>query len=185
MGSLAVILALVGCSDDQPKTASKEALTQEQPEAVPASSTPTPNSVTPTEAQETKKEDPKKEDPKEEESKVDTTVFVYAESVDVTDARDITQHIDIVVHMSNELTPGLATQHVFTQAYDFLQQKDIQGTKTVTIGVMQGDLRISQITIDVSKFKAGEHLVKSVLDASTIDKMNDDVKEFGKVMNLW
>lgn len=182
MGVLALILALVGCSDGQPQTeaepqtASQEAVTQEQqPEAIQATSAPSPDSVTSTETKE----------PKKEESKIDTSVFVYAESVDVTDARDITQHINVVVHMSTEPTPGLATQHVFSQAYDFLQQEDIQGAKTVTIGVMQGDLRISQITIDVSKFTAGDNIIKSVLDASNIDKMIDEVKEYGKVMNLW
>lgn len=120
-----------------------------------------------------------------EETKIDTSAFIYAKNVDVTDARNITKHIDLVVHMNEGPTPGLATQHVFIQTYDFLQQDDIIGADSITIGIMQGDFRISQITVDLTKFEAGENLINSVLQASKIDKMNDDVKEYGKVMELW
>lgn len=116
---------------------------------------------------------------------INTSVFVYAEKVDVTDARDITEHINLAVFMSDKLTTGLATQHVISQAYDFLQQDDIKGAKTVTIGVMSGKFRVAQFTVDMNKFKAGEHLINSVLDASEIDKMYPEVQEYGKVMELW
>lgn len=119
------------------------------------------------------------------EPSIDTSVFVYAEKVDVTDAREITDHLDLVVYMSEKLTPGLATQHVLTQAYDFLQQKDLVGTKTVTIGVMNGDFRVSQFTVDLQKFKPENEIITSVLNASTIDKMDDAVKEYGNAMELW
>lgn len=125
------------------------------------------------------------EKPTEKTDGIETSVFVYATKVDVTDARDITQHIDLVVHMNEQVKPGLATQHVFTQAYDFLQQDDIKGAKTITIGVMSGKFRVAQITVDMSKFKPEEHLIKSVLKASTIDKMYPEVKDYGKVMELW
>ncbi|WP_339267704.1 hypothetical protein MKY48_27410 [Paenibacillus sp. FSL W8-0187] len=124
-------------------------------------------------------------DSEEDESLIDTSVFAYAMKVDVTDSRDITEHIDLVVHMKDSVKPGLATQHVFTQAYDFLQQDDIKGAKTVTIGIMSGDHRVTQITVDAPKFKPEEHLIKSVLGASTIDKMYPEVKEYGQVMELW
>lgn len=38
-------------------------------------------------------------------------MVVHAKSVDVNDIRELTQHIDVVVHMHEELTAGLATQH--------------------------------------------------------------------------
>lgn len=121
------------------------------------------------------------------EGNVDTSVYVYAEKVEVTDARDITNHLNLVVHMSKEPTPGLATQHVFSQTYDFLQQDDITGADTVTIGVMQSDIRIAQITIDVKKFVPvdTEPMIQCVLKAATIDKMSNEVKEFGKTMEIW
>lgn len=118
-------------------------------------------------------------------SNIDTSVFSYAESVDVTDSRDTAKHIDVVVHMSDELTPELATQHVFKQAYDFLQQADIKGAETVTIGVMNGDFRVAQITVDTAKFKAGENYFQSVMKASKIDKMNPEVKTYGKETGNW
>ncbi|MGG4092076.1 hypothetical protein [Paenibacillus lautus] len=133
----------------------------------------------------TEDESPSIKDKEEVESLIDTSGFVYATKVDVTDSRDITEHIDVVVHMKDSVKPGLATQHVFTQAYDFLQQDDIKGAKSVTIGVMSGDHRVSQITVDASKFKAEEHLIKSVLSASTIDKMYPEVEEYGQIMELW
>ncbi|UNK20450.1 hypothetical protein MNQ98_10735 [Paenibacillus sp. N3/727] len=121
----------------------------------------------------------------DQEPKIDTAVFVYADKVDITDSRDITEHIDVVVHMKEEVKPGLATQHVFTQTYEFLQQKDIEGANTITIGVMSGDLRVAQITVNLSEFKAGDHFINSVLEASKIDKMTDEVKEYGNTMELW
>lgn len=127
----------------------------------------------------------KQEEPRKEKSKINTSVFAYAKSVNVTDARDITKHIDLIVNMSEEPTQGLVTQHVFTQSYDFLQQEDIKGAETVTIGVMHGKIRVAQITVDIKKFVAGDHFVKSVLEASKIDKMNDEVKKYGKTMELW
>ena len=136
--------------------------------------------------------EPKKEEtstePKETkatENKIDTSVFEYAKKVDVTDSREITKHISVVVHMSTEPTPGLATRHVFSQAYDFLQQDDVKGADTITIGVMQGKKRIAQITVDTKKFQPGEQIIESVLKASTIDKMSPEVKEFGKTTDLW
>lgn len=173
--AVAIIAAIVGGEETEETSAPTEQQQQTSTEVEESESEP---------KKEPAPED-KQEEPKKEEQKIDTSVFVYAKSVDVTDARDITQHIDIVIHMGKEPTPGLATQHVFTQAYDFLQQEDIKGAKTVTIGVMQGDFRIAQITVNLEKFKAGEHLVDSVLQASKIDKMNDDVKEYGEIMDLW
>ncbi|AKM19787.1 hypothetical protein GARCT_02536 [Geobacillus sp. 12AMOR1] len=136
--------------------------------------------------------EPKKEEtsskPKETkatENKIDTSVFEYAKKVNVTDSRETTKHIDVVVHMSTEPTPGLATRHVFSQTYDFLQQDDVKGAETITIGVMQGEKRIAQITVDIKKFQPGEQVIDSVLKASTIDKMSPEVKEFGKTTGLW
>ena len=122
-----------------------------------------------------------------ESSEIDTSVFAYAEEVDVTDALDITEHINIVVFMNEELSKGMATKHAISQAYDFLQQDRVKDAKTVTIGVMSGDLRIAQITVDMSKFKVDDEkpMVGVVMDASEIDKMNDEVKEFGEALELW
>jgi hypothetical protein len=118
-------------------------------------------------------------------AEIDTSVFAFAQSVDITDARDTNKHIDLVVNMSEEITPALATQHVFLQTYNFLQQKDIKGADTITIGVMNGKFRVTQITVDCKKFVAGENLLTSVMAASKIDKMDDVVVQFGKETGFW
>lgn len=118
-------------------------------------------------------------------SNIDVSAFGFAENVEVTDARDITQHINLVVNLKSDVKPGAATQHVLIQTYEFLQQKDIKGANTITIGVMVGDIRVSQFTINVKKFKAGEQLIPSVLSAGQIDKMSTEVKEYGELMDLW
>ncbi|SDM29991.1 hypothetical protein SAMN05428961_11325 [Paenibacillus sp. OK060] len=110
---------------------------------------------------------------------------IYATDVEVTDAIDITEHIDVVVYMSEEVKEGLAVQHVISQTYNFLQQDKVNEAKTVTVGVMSGNLRIAQITVDMDKFKAGEHIINSVLDGSKNDKMDDEVRDYVKVMELW
>ncbi|WP_147536109.1 hypothetical protein [Bacillus marasmi] len=135
-----------------------------------------------------KKEESKKKDaPKKEEAKINTSVFAYAKKVEVTDARDITQHITVFVHMSEKVTPGLATQHVFNQTYNFIQQADLDGAKTVTIAVKQGDIKIAQITVNKEDFTPNdtEPMIKLVLAASTIDSMVPEVKEFGVATGNW
>ncbi len=124
-------------------------------------------------------------DPEEEVEGVNTDAFIYATNVDVTDARDISKHLDLVVHMSSELTPALATQHVILQSYEFLQQEDIKGADSITIGVMNGDFRVAQYTVDMNKFEPNGNLVESVLQASTIDKKDPKVDEYGKALEWW
>jgi hypothetical protein len=167
------------------------------------SSTP-PNEET--KVEEPKKEEPKKEDnpKKETESKVasnndlnkdkesnkykiDTSVYSYAKKVDVTDAIELNNHVTVFVHMHEDTKPGLATQHVINQTYDFLQQKDIEGAKTVTVAVKQGDIKIAQFTVNKEKFTPidDKPMSECVLKASKIEFMTDEVKEYGTIMNTW
>lgn len=134
----------------------------------------------------TKKEEPKTEavdKTEKEETSIKTDVFVYAKKVDITDARDITQHVTATVFMSDELTPALATQHVLNQSYDFLQQEDLKGAKTVTIGVMKGDKRVFQYTVETAKFvpNDSEPMANVVLKASKVEKISPEVEEYAKV----
>lgn len=193
---LALMVILAGCSEE-----SVEPTVQEQTDVAINSvdksnenitnDDETHSSINETvvETNETLKTDPVDEDSTEasetEDLQIETSVFIYAQEVKVTDALDISNHIDVVVYMSEDVGKGLAVQHVLTQMYDFLQQTKVNEAKTVTVGVMSGDFRIAQITVDMSKFKAGEHFIHSVMDASKIDKMDDDVKEYGEALDLW
>lgn len=116
------------------------------------------------------------------EPQIDTKVFQYASKVDITDARSITKHITAAVFMSDELTQALATQHVINQSYRFLQQEDIKGANTVTIGVMHGELRVFQYTVDMTKFtpNSSEPMTNAVLQASKVEKMSQDVETYAK-----
>jgi hypothetical protein len=116
---------------------------------------------------------------------ISTSVFQYATSVDVTDSRDITKHIDVVVKRDKDTAEGLAMQQLVTQTYDFLQQTDIKGANTVTIGLMIGEIRVAQFTVDLKKFTPGDNFIKSVMNASKIDKMDNEIKAFGKSAGYW
>ncbi|MEH6944156.1 hypothetical protein [Bacillus sp. JJ722] len=91
--------------------------------------------------------------------------------------------------MSKELTPAIATQHVFNQTYDFLKQEKLKAAKTVTVAIRQNDIKIVQIEIDMDKFiptnNPNENKTKTVTAASTIAKMPDDVKQYGTSTGLW
>lgn len=113
---------------------------------------------------------------------VDTSVFEYARSVEVIDARELNRHLTLIVRMSADLTQGLAANHVLTQTYEFIQQEDVVGADTITIGVMSGDTRVFQFTVKVADFVADHDagMRDQVLAASNVDKISLDVQEFAE-----
>ncbi|MHC1683702.1 MAG: hypothetical protein AB6733_12210 [Clostridiaceae bacterium] len=141
------------------------------------------NSTTKTESTKSETTAPKSEVAKTEKNIIKTDAFVYAKKVDITEAIDITKHVTATVFMSDELTPGLAVQHVLNQSYNFLQQAELKGADTVTIGVMKGDIRVFQYTVTMKKFVPNDSVKMSdvVLTASKVEKMTPQVEEFAKV----
>lgn len=69
----------------------------------------------------------------EETTGIDTTLFEYAKSVEVTNARDITKHITLKINLNDGAEVGLGTLYVLNQTYDSLEQDDIVGIETITI----------------------------------------------------
>ncbi|MEY9975707.1 hypothetical protein [Lysinibacillus sp. RC79] len=118
---------------------------------------------------------------------IDTSVFEYAQAVDVTDAIDLNNHVTLIISMSEAITPGLATQHVVNQMYDFVQQVDVKGAKTIGINVKQGANKIAQFTVYTDKFVPNddEPMSDAVIAASEIEFMTDEVKNFGKTIGSW
>lgn len=167
---------------DQSDTTTKSEETRKQEVSVQSSEK---NNVAATDSKPKKQTEEKNEKDVLDSEEIDTSVFIYATDVEVTDALEITEHIDVVVHMSEKVKKGLAVHHVISQMYNFLQQDKVKAAKTVTIGVMSGNLRVAQLTVDMNKFEAGEHIINSVMDASKIDKMDDEVRDYGEVMELW
>jgi outer membrane biosynthesis protein TonB len=139
------------------------------------------------EAEKAKKKQEAVDKSKAEAKEIDTAIFAYAEKVDVTNAIDTTQHVTVFVTMNNEVKPGLAAQHVVNQTYDFLQQSDLTGAKTVTIAVKQSDTKIMQFTVNKDSFVPIDDVPMSecVMKASKIDSMTPEVEEFGVVMESW
>ncbi|WP_028390624.1 hypothetical protein [Bacillus cihuensis] len=123
----------------------------------------------------------------EAERKIDTSIFEYAKQIEVTDAIDINQHVTVVVTMDSKTPPGLATQHVVNQTYDFLQQDDIKDAKTISINVKQGEQKIAMFSVNKDEFKPNddEPMSDLVMAASTMEFMTPEVKEFGETMDSW
>jgi flagellar biosynthesis GTPase FlhF len=181
---------------DDAETQAKEKLKDEKAEAQKKQNEENEKAAKQKEKDETKKEaeaeKAKKEQeavakPKEEAKKIDTAIFEYAEKTEVTNAIDINQHVTVFVTMNSEVKPGLAAQHVVNQAYDFLQQTDLTGAKTVTIAVKQSDTKIMQFTVKKDSFVPIDDVPMSecVMKASEIDSMTPEVKEFGSATNSW
>ncbi|QGG51533.1 hypothetical protein [Lysinibacillus pakistanensis] len=118
---------------------------------------------------------------------IDTSVFEYAQAVDVTDAIDLNNHVTLIISMSEAINPGLATQHIVNQMYDFVQQVDVKGAKTIGINVKQGTKKIAQFTVYTDKFAPNDNepMSDAVIAASEIEFMTDEVKIFGKTIASW
>ena len=111
---------------------------------------------------------------------IDTSAFKHALDTELIDARDITGHITVVVTMNDSINEGLASQHVLTDTYDFLQQEAVKQAETVTIGVMVGDMRVFQFTSRPSELEINDSVPMGdlVLMSSTIDKISPEVAAF-------
>ncbi|MGG3448611.1 hypothetical protein ABER98_01620 [Domibacillus aminovorans] len=153
-----------------------------------------PTEPEPAETEVMKEEAPAKEvtsDATEEETAkeefISTSVFKFAKGIEYTNAIDINKHVTVFLDMSEELAPGLAVQHVVKQTYDFLQQKDIEGAKTVTIVVNQWGQKIAMYTVQKDQFvpDAEKPMTDAVMEASKIEFMTPEVKEFGKNLGAW
>lgn len=130
-------------------------------------------------------EDTQKEEASE--SKIDTSVFEYATNIEVTDAIEINQHVTVKLAISEDSKPGMQVQNIITQTFDFLQQEDIKEAKTITIFVVQDDIKVAQYTVNKEKFIPNEtdSMVDLVLQASEIEQMSEEVKQHGEALELW
>lgn len=81
----------------------------------------------------------------------------------------------------------MATQHVVNQTYDFVQQADIKGAKTIGINIKQSEKKIAQFTVHMDKFVPNddEPMYDAVIATSEMEFMTDEVKEFGETMEFF
>lgn len=120
-------------------------------------------------------------------SKIDTSIFEYATDVEVTDAIDTNQHITVKLTISEDSKPGMQVQNIIGQTFDFLQQEDIKDANTITILVLQNDIKVAQYTVQKDKFVPNESdpMIDLVLQASEIEQMSEEVKQHGEALELW
>lgn len=120
-------------------------------------------------------------------SKIDTSIFEYATDVEVTDAIDTNQHITVKLTISEDSKPGMQVQNIIGQTFDFLQQVDIKDANTITILVLQNDIKVAQYTVQKDKFVLNESdpMIDLVLQASEIEQMSEEVKQHGEALELW
>ena len=121
------------------------------------------------------------------EPEIDTSIFEYAKSVEVTDARDVNNHITLQIDLNDDAKAGMGTQHVLNQMYDFLQQEDINGAETVTFYVRLQEQKVAQFKTTLANFKADQEtpMANVVLNASETEKLSPEVETYGKTMGLW
>ncbi|MCM3758683.1 hypothetical protein M3197_14555 [Sporosarcina aquimarina] len=166
-----LVLLLAACANDEPKnepTKDKPALEKSSEKEKPAA---------------------KETEPTEEvvsDKEINTSIYEYASKVDVTDARELNDHITLMIDMKTD-NENLAFQHVLYQTYDFLQQKDIEGAKTIGVNVRVAGKKIVMFTVYPEKFVPNNKARMSdvVLAASEIEMMSKKVEKYGKKMGTW
>ncbi|MCM3636522.1 hypothetical protein M3152_02230 [Sporosarcina luteola] len=116
-------------------------------------------------------------------NQIDTSVYEYASNVDITDARELNNHITLMIDMKTD-NPGMAFQHVLNQTYDFMQQSDIEGAETIGINVRVDGNKVGMFTAYPDKFipNDDEPMSDAVLAASEIQMMTEEVEKFGETM---
>lgn len=136
------------------------------------------------------KEESKKEvtEPTEEvviDKEIDTSVYQYASKVDVTDAREINDHITLMIDMKTD-NHGMAFQHVLNQTYDFLQQPEITDAKTISVNIRVDGKKIAMFTAHPGKLKTNdeESMAQLVLDASVVEMVLPTVEDYATAMEL-
>ncbi|MED3876234.1 hypothetical protein [Lysinibacillus capsici] len=82
----------------------------------------------------------------------------------------------------------MSTLNTLNQAFDFLQQPDVINTGTVTLAIRVDDVKVAQFNTKPSNidFKNGEvGMADLVVNGSDIEYLNEGVKAFGQIMELW
>ena len=178
---LSLVLVLSACGSDEPE--------KETPEV---EDTPKQDEV---EKDEPAEEEPVEEEPEEDgesneetndEPAIDTSMYEYAENVEVTDALEINDHITLIIDMPESNTRGLAFQHVLNQSYDFLEQDSTKKAKTIGVNIRQGGNKIAMFTIYTEKFVENDDkpMAQLVLDASVVEMTLPEVDQYAETMDL-
>lgn len=176
---LVMLLAACGEEDAEPTKDDQKDKETDQVEEVSAE----PEEDTEEEGKDTKDAD----DTKSEESEIDTSMYEYAEDIEVKDALELNDHITLMIDMPEDNTQGLTFQHVVNQTYDFLQQDSAKEAKTIGINIRQGGNKIAMFTVHPDEFKTDDDdiaMADLVLDASVVNMALPEIEEYAKDMDM-
>ncbi|NOG29061.1 hypothetical protein [Lysinibacillus fusiformis] len=141
-----------------------------------------------TEQSETKVEKNKPNENQQSTNIVDTSFFKFAKSVDVIDNRSTQNNLLVWIDYSADSEPGISTLNTLNQAFYFLQQSDVVNTGTVTLAIRVDDVKVAQFNVtpsnvDFNNTQLG--MADIVVNGSEIEYLNEGVKAFGQVMEMW
>lgn len=119
---------------------------------------------------------------------VDTSFFKFAKSVEVIDNRTPQNNLLVWIDYSADSDPGMSTLNTLNQAFYFLQQSDVVNTGTVTLAIRVDDVKVAQFNVkpanvDFNNTQLG--MADIVVNGSEIEYLNEGVKAFGQVMEMW
>lgn len=119
---------------------------------------------------------------------VDTSFFKFAKSVEVIDNRASQNNLLVWIDYSADSEPGMSTLNTLNQAFYFLQQSDVINTGTVTLAIRVDDVKVAQFNVipanvDFNNTQLG--MADLVVHGSEVEYLNEGVKAFGQVMELW
>lgn len=188
---LVAVLLLAGCSEEETKEAKKteEVVTTEDAKEKATEDSTTKEVEEKTTEDSTNKETEEQAIKEKSEDNGDTILFADtgAEEVKVTDEIKTKEQATAVIQIEPDVQAGAAVVNVVNKMYDFLQQEKLTDAKKVIVIVKQKDKRVAQFTVNTTKFdtKDGKWASDAVMDATKIDFMTDEVKEYGKLLEVW
>lgn len=185
--ALILSLGLAGCGEAEKPIPKNETIEYPKPSGDQKIEYPIPKENN-TEQSETEIEKNESNESQQPTNIVDTSSFKFANSVEVIDNRATSNNLLVWIDYSADSEPGMSTLNTLNQAFDFLQQADVINTGTVTLAIRVDGVKVAQFNTKPSNidFKNGKvGMADLVVNGSDIEYLNEGVKAFGQVMELW
>lgn len=182
--ALALSLCLTACGEAEKPIPKNETIEHPKPSNQKIEH-PIPKETT---TEPSEKEEPAKLEKQQSTNIVDTSFFTYANSVEVIDNRSTHNNLLVWIDYSADAEPGMSTLNTLNQAFDFLEQPDVIKIGTVTLAIRVGDIKVAQFNIKPANVDFNNNeigMANLVVNGSEIEYLNENVKSFGQIMELW
>ncbi len=185
--ALVLCLGLTGCGEAEKPIPKNESIEHPKPSGEQKIEHPTPKDSNIEQSESEVKENESNEN-QQSTNIVDTSFFKFAKSVDVIDNRSTQNNLLVWIDYSADSEAGISTLNTLNQAFYFLQQSDVVKTGTVTLAIRVDDVKVAQFNvkpanIDFNNTQLG--MADLVVNGSEVEYLNEGVKAFGQVMELW